>query len=483
MGAPRSVRRLWLGGLVSVALAGGGAEAASLREALISAYNSNPEMTGARAAQDARDADVGIAKAGARPNVGATADYTENLRRSGLNLTSPNRQLTAGINASIPIYQGGAVSNGIKAAKLRNTAGLSTLRSSEADVFTQVVAAYMDVIRDTAIVELNQKNVSVLDTNLRATNDRFEVGDVTKTDVAQSEARLAGARSQLDAAEATLTASRETYLRVIGLVADMLDPPPPLPNLPQDTQDAVEVAVANNPDLLAARKNAEAFGYDIKVAKAARMPRLSAVGGANYLNYFNSLPASSSLGGESIGTFTQHGATTSAGLSLTIPLYQGGLPSAQVRRAEAEARQALEQVVAVERNVVAQARSTFANYQAALAVIKSSETAVSANELALEGTRAENTVGTRNVLDVLNAEQELLNSRVQLVSARRDAYVAGFALLAAMGRAGAADLGLDGGTLYDPSIHYRKAANDWSDWHGDGPPRAVATPTYGPTEK
>jgi outer membrane protein len=477
----RTLRRLLSGGIASLALIGAGANAASLREALVSAYTSNPQLTGARSGQQALDADVAIAKSGARPNVGATADYTENLHRSGINLSSsPVRQLTAGINASIPIYQGGAVAYGIKAAKSRNTAGLASLRSTEADVFTQAVAAYMDVIRDTAIVALNQKNVSVLDTNLRATNDRFEVGDVTKTDVAQSEARLAGARSQLDSAQAALTGSRETYLRVIGMASDTLDPPPPLPGLPQDPQGAVEVAIANNPDLIAARKTAEAEGYDIRVAKAARLPRLSAVGGDNYLNYFNSYASDSSLGGGSVGSFAQRGNAASAGLSLTVPIYQGGLPTAQVRRAQAEASQALEQVIATERGVIAQARSTYANYQAALAVIKSSETAVSANELALEGTRAEQTVGTRNVLDVLNAEQELLNSNVLLVSARRDAYVAGFALLAAMGKAEATDLGLDGGPLYDPAVHYKKVAGDWSDWGGDGTPKAVATTTYGP---
>lgn len=451
----------------------------TLQDALRQAYQTNPTLTGARAGQRAVDEGVPIAKSQAMPQLMGSTGYSEFVKRSSNSFTSPERQVTAGVNAELPIYQGGAVSNGIRAAKSRVEAGQADLRSTEANVFSEVVAAYMDVIRDQAIVELNRKNVSVLETNLRATRDRFEVGDLTRTDVAQSEARLAIARSQLESAEAQLVASRENYTRVVGTSPGELQPPPPLPGLPVDVEAAVDTAVANNPGLIAARKASEAAGHDIDVAKAQRMPKLSAVAGGNYVNYLDTLGSGAGVGGVA---FKQEQTTATLGLSGTIPLYQGGGPGARVRQAQARASQSLEQVIFTERAVVAEARSAFSRYTATRAVIRSSEAAVSANELALEGVRAENSVGTRDILDVLNAEQELLNSRVQLVTAQRDEYVAGFGLLAAMGRAEARDLNLDGGLLYDPELNYRRVRSKFSDWSSDGEPKPQATRTYGPTQ-
>jgi outer membrane protein len=166
-----------------------------------------------------------------------------------------------------------------------------------------------------------------------------------------------------------------------------------------------------------------------------------------------------------------------------IPIYQGGLPAARIRQAQALEGQTLELRIATERAVVSNTRSAFATYQAAQNAIASSQVAVSANELALEGARAENSVGTRTILDVLNAEQELVNAQVQLVTARRDAYVAGFQLLNAMGQAEADDLGLDGGPLYDPLGNYRSVAGNWSDWAGEPRANPVATRTVTPQEE
>ena len=163
-----------------------------------------------------------------------------------------------------------------------------------------------------------------------------------------------------------------------------------------------------------------------------------------------------------------------------MPIYQGGFVGARVREFQAIQSRLMEQGIATERTVVANARSAFAAYQAALQSIQSNQVAVEANTLALEGTKAEQSVGTRNVLDVLNAEQELLNSQVQLVRARRNAYVAGFQLLNAMGQADAKDLNLDGGALYDPTANYRRVAGKLSDWGDDKTPTTVATHTVGP---
>jgi len=234
----------------------------------------------------------------------------------------------------------------------------------------------------------------------------------------------------------------------------------------------VREALVSNPQLQSSRKIADATRYDIGVARAGRLPRLSAVTAGTYFNYLGSLP--SAVNGRPI---PNSGTAATIGVQLSLPIFQGGRPAAQVRQAEARRGQALEQQTATERAVVAQTRSAFAVNRSAQQVIASSEAAVNANKLSLEGVRAENSVGTRTILDILNAEQELLNNQVVLVTARRDAYVAGFALLAAMGRAEARDLGLDGGTLYDPTVNYRRVSGRIFDFDDDGQPNAVSPST------
>ena len=455
------------------ALMAGTAGADTLREALVSAYHTNPTLTGQREALRATDATVAIAKAAGRPQVSATAGINRDLSRSGILETNAHGPtLSAGVDISYPLFTGGAVKNGVRAAQTRVEAGRATLQAVEGDVFTQAVTAYMDVIRDRAIVELNQNNVKVLQTNLEATSDRFKIGDLTRTDVAQSEARLQLGRSQLATAVGRLAGSEATYRQVIGHAPGQLAPPPPLPPLPKSEDEAVRIALANNPDLVAVSRAAIAAGYDVNVARASRLPTLSAVGSGTYVN---------ELGG-SIGNFPSTGGQTTVGLAARIPVFQGGLPAARIRQAQALQGESLEQVVGTERAVVQAARSAFASYEAAQRAIQAETVAVQANELALEGNRAEQTVGTRTIIEVLNAEQELLNSQVALVTARRDAYVAGFQLLNVMGQAQAQDLGLEGGPLYDPLGNYRHVANNWNDWANDPRHPTVATRTVSPEE-
>ncbi|MES2496636.1 MAG: TolC family outer membrane protein [Pseudomonadota bacterium] len=446
------------------------ATADTLREALTLTYGSNPTLTGARAGLRAADEDVGIARAQGLPDVSASGSYNEFVKRSANAFTQPERSLGGSATVSVPIYQGGFVRNSIRAARARVDQGRASLQATEGNVFTSAVAAYMDVIRDTAIVDLNAGNVKVLETNLSASEDRFQVGDLTRTDVAQSQARLAGARANLQSAQAQLDASRQTYLEVVGKFPDNLEPPPALPGLPSASDDAVDIAIDNNPDLAAAKQAARAAEYDIGVAEASRMPRIAAVGTGDYIDYRGT------LAGGAAGV-RQIDKTATVSLQVQVPIYQGGEPGARVRQAQARKSQALENQTGMERAVIADARTAFARYQAALGVIDSSQSAVSANELALEGVRAEQSVGNRNLLDVLNAEQELLNSRSTLVSAKRDAYVAGFALIAAMGRAQAKNLGLDGGSLYDPVANYRRVHGRIWDWGSDPRPKPVATST------
>jgi outer membrane protein len=455
-------------GSIAAALAAGAASADTLREALVSTYNTNPTITAQRETLKSTDATVAIARAQGRPRVSATVGVNQDLTRTG---GGNGRNLSAGVDLSYPLFNGGGIRNSILAARTRVEAGRATLRAVEGDIFTEAVAAYMDVIRDRAITELNQNQVRVLDTNLQATRDRFEIGDLTRTDVAQSEARLSLARANLETARARQAASEENYRRVTGQQPGDLAPPPPLPPLPTSPEQAVQIALVNNPDVIAIQRQAEAAGIDVRVARADRLPTVSAIGSGRYTDYLGT--AEDQFGPNAPNTTT----ATGVGIQANIPLYQGGLPAARIRQAQAIEGEVMEQVVGTQRAVVANTRSDFAAYEAAQNAIKSNEVAVKANELALEGARAERQVGTRTVLDVLNAEQELLNSQVALVTAKRDAYVAGFQLLNAMGQAEADDLGLDGGALYDPLGNYRRVAGDWNDWSSDPRHQVVATPT------
>lgn len=445
----------------------------TLRDALESAYLTNPTLEAARAQQRAVDESVPIEKSAGRPFVSSQATYAETLRKSSNAFTSPDRVLSADVNASIPIYSGGAVRNAVNAAEVRVDAGRADLLSIEASVFTQVVIAYMDVMLGEAVVGLNRNQVEVLGVNLQATSDRFEIGDLTRTDVAQSRARLALALGDARAAEADLVGAREMYIQVVGRPPDDLEPPPPLPNLPASPQEAVAAALEYNPEIIAARERVEAAGYDIEVAGATRLPTIDLFTTGGYQDYFGT------LGGGTVGpgVFAQSETTAQAGARVTLPIYQGGLPAALRRQAQALAASALDTAIAVERDVIARTRAAYSSWIASQEVIESTQIAVEAAELSLEGVRAENTVGNRTILDILNAEQELLQARVQLVTARRNAYVAGFALLAATGRADARDLNLAGGALYNPVLNYERVRGKWFDWENDPPPTVRSTRT------
>ena len=458
-------------GTALLALVAAPLSAETLREALVKAYNTNPTLAAQRASQRGVDENVPIIRSQGLPGVQLQSTYTENVVKAANSFVSPDRQAGASVTLAVPIYSGGAVRNGIRAAQTRVESGQLSLRGTEASLFTTVVGAYMDVIRDEAIVGLNTQNVRVLEVNLQASRDRFQVGDLTRTDVAQSEARLAVARSQLQSSQAQLITSRESYIRFVGTEPGRLDTPPDLPNLPAEPDVAVDVALKNTPTWLAAAKARDAAGYDIGVARANRLPTVAVNVGGNYYNYLGSLGSGTGV------AVRQSGKAATVGLGLTMPLYQGGRPAAQIRQAQDARVRAIEQVTETERGVIAQARSAYAVWKSSLETIASSEVAVNANKLSLEGVRAENSVGNRTILDILNAEQELLNSQVTLVTAQRDAYVAGFALLAAMGEAEARNLGLDGGPLYDPVAHYTSVRHRIWDWSSDPDPAVTGTRT------
>lgn len=460
-------------GSVALLASAGPALAEDLRSALASAYETNPTLQAARASQRATDEGVPIARAPGLPSLSGTATFTDNLQQSSLTTIGVDRALDAQANLSVPIYSGGAVKNSIAGAETRVKAGQADLRSTESSVFSQVVAAYLDVISNEAIVGLGKHNVEVLQVNLQSTRDRYEIGDLTRTDVAQSQSRLATAKANLRTQQATLAAAREKYIQLVGKTPAGLEAPPPLPGMPASPDEAVQTALDSNPDLAAATARAKAAGYDSKAAGAGRLPKISLFTGVDYTDYLGTLGANVGAA----GSLTQHSTTAQAGVRATIPIFSGGLPAAQQRQARAREDAALDQQIGVERQVIAGVRSAYSQWQAANEVISSNQQAVDAAALSLEGVRAENTVGNRTILDILNAEQELLNAQVQLVTARRNAYVAGFNLLAAMGKAEARDLGLDGGALYDPMTNYRRVHGKLFDWDLDPAPKPKATRT------
>ena len=455
----------------AASLVAGPALADELRDALALAYQTNPALQSARAQQRAVDENVPIARAAGLPSLSGTVTYTEFIKTSANSFTSPSRAFDASSQLGVPIFSGGAVKNSVHAAETRVGAGQADLRGVESGVFSQVVAAYMDVILAQEVVRLNQSNVKQLSVNLQASKDRFEIGDLTRTDVAQSDSRLALARGQQRSAEANLIAARERYIQVVGKAPIDLRSPPPLAGLPGSADEAVVVALDHNPDLLAARQRSKAAGYDVRVASAGKLPKVSLFVAGDYTDFLGT------LGGSVPGQFTQMSTTAQAGVRASIPIFQGGLPAAQRRAAQAREDATMETEVGVERAVVANVRSAYAQWQAAQSLIGSSQTAVDAAALSLEGVRAENTVGNRTILDILNAEQELLGAQVQLATARRNAYVAGFNLLAAMGKAEARDLGLDGGALYDPEVNYERVRGKIWDWSNDPAPTTEATRT------
>ncbi|MEQ1494936.1 MAG: TolC family outer membrane protein [Novosphingobium sp.] len=452
----------------AAAMVAGPAFADELRDALVLAYNTNPTLQAARANQRAVDEGVPIARSAGLPSLSGTATFSEFVDGSSGSPLAPDRNLDAQVNFGLPLYSGGGIRNSVRAAKTRVDAGRADLRGVESGLFSQVVAVYMDVILAEAVVNLNRANVQRLEVNLQATQDRFEIGDLTRTDVAQSESRLATARGQTSSAEANLIAARERYIQVVGKAPENLQTPPPLIGLPGSADDAVAIALDANPDLIAARQRSKAAGFDTASSGASRLPRVSVFANTAYNDY---------LGSNNVPGAAQRSSSSTVGLRATVPFFQGGLPSAQRRQAQAREGVSLEQEIAVERSVIANVRAAFAQWRAGLQLITSSQTAVDAAELGLEGVRAENSVGNRTILDILNAENELLNTQVQLVTAKRNAYVAGFNLLAAMGKAEFRDLGLDGGTLYDPEVNYRKVRGSVWDWNDNPDPKPLATRT------
>lgn len=473
---------------VTTALTGSvAANAETLKEALAAAYLSNPQLEAQRAALRATDEDVRRAKANYFPRVSTNLSGSEGENRNNLRTAfgpnpdfDPNLPVSDNNPEQIPIgqennpdaiftptdsrnfdvtvdqniFRGFRTHNEIQQAKSSVFAGRAQLTLVEQTVLLDGVTAYMDVVRDEAVTELNLNNVQVLERQLQASRDRFRVGEITRTDVAQSEARLEGARAQLLSAQATLAASRATFERVVGRAPATLQNPEDSPALPQDIEGAIELGRVEAPQILQARHNEQAAKEGIDVAKGQLLPTVT----ARY-QYRDG------QGTQFFGSFQNVADNNSQTVSVqvSIPLYSGGANYSDIRRAKQVRSQRMLQIQQAERETQERVLTAWNQYKAAQAQILSRQAAVRANEIALDGVRQEAQVGSRTTLDVLDAEQELLDSRVNLVRAERDETVASYTLLSSMGQLTAQKLGL-GVELYDPNENYKKVRTQIIGW-------------------
>ncbi len=429
------------------------ASAESLEEALAAAYESNPQLMAQRAALRATDEGVSQAQAGYLPSLTGSYSYQDqniNIQPEDSDTTVPGDRSSDGysLTARQNIFRGFQDRNSMRQAKSQVLAGRAQLQSVEQQVLLEAVTAYMNVLRDEAVVDLNKNNVQVLERQLQASQDRFRVGEVTRTDVAQSEARLEGAKSNLLTAEATLASSRAQYRRVVGHTPAGLETPTGDPTLPGSLDEAIEIAMELSPGVIAARYNERAASQAVSVASGALLPTLNAQ--LQYSDFHTT--GFNATTGSTVGQNTKN---TSIGIELSVPLYQGGTRYSQIRQAKQVRSQRLMEIRQAERVAQENVFVAWDQYRAAVGQIKSSEAQVRASEIALEGVRQEAYVGSRTTLDVLNAEQELLNARVALVRAQRDEAVTAYSLVSSVGKLTAKDLRL-GVAAYNPERYYEK---------------------------
>ncbi len=458
----RQARRALL--LVCCALASP-ARAETLKGALLRAYNNNPVINSSRAGVRAMDEKVPQALSGMRPRVttGAFLGAQENRnvqRQIDIDLADPNiraqtKSIQAGgsvprsatLTVEQPLFDGFKTQNATRAAETGVFAARERLRLTEQRVLFSAVSAYMNVLRDTAALKLQENNVAVLAEQLRQTRERYLAGQITLTDIAQAEARLAAGQSLASQARATLDASVGVYRQTIGTEPKKLSPGNAVDRLlPKSREEAERIAQAEHPVVLAALHDADAAALDIKVIEADFMPKLSLVG-----NVFTQTDMPG-IYNRNIGA--------SVGGRLNFPIYEGGLTSSQTREAKEVAGQRRLDVDVARADLMALVRANWGALQAAKAQIAASQTQIAAAERALYGVREEAKAGQRTTLEILNAQQELLNARIGLIFAQRERVVASYAVLAAMGRLSADTLGL-GEERYDPTVHFDQVKDLW----------------------
>ncbi len=446
-------------------------DAETISNALGRAYMGNPDLNQQRAGTRATDETVARAKASYRPTATGTASAGFNRTDYNLGLNTLNTTGSAAQGGTSPtggggllnqssfpsqatltvtenIFNGNRSANGVRQAESQVFQSREQTRNTEQNTLQNGATAYMNVLRDTAILELNKNNITVLEEQLRQTRDRFNVGEVTRTDVAQAESSLATARSTYFTAQANLQTSIANYRQVIGVEPRRLEAARPIdPLLPRTLDLAITVSLAEHPSIQSAFHNVDAAQLQVQLNEAQLYPTLNVVGTVTAQNAYQGYPNGRLFNGQVMG-------------QLSVPLYSGGDNYAAVRQAKELLSQARLQADLQRDTVRANVVSSWGQLESSKAVIRSSMAAVKASEIALDGVREEAKVGQRTTLDVLNAQQTLLQSRVNLVSAQRDRVVASYVVFASVGRLSAANLGL-AVIEYDPTIHFQQVKDKW----------------------
>lgn len=434
---------------VGFVLAASPAAGQSLDETLAAAYSTNPTLRAARAQLRAVNEGVPQALSNWRPTVTVTGTAGKQRIESETSVSTSNdttTPLTASAVLSQPLYRGGRTIAETARAENEVLAQRAALDSVEQSILLRAATAYMDVWRDQSVLDLNINNERVLQRQLEASQDRFTVGELTRTDVAQSETRLAVATADRIAAEGNLSTSRAIFQEVVGIAPAVLAAPPPVDNLPSGLDETVQSAVATNPDVLAATFAEKAAQKRVREVVGELLPTVSIDASVSH-NEETSVSGSETDAAQVLA-------------KITVPLYQQGAVSSRVREAKQISSQRRLEIDEVRRRQEQEAVSAWRALETARAQTRSFEAGVRSAEIALEGVRQENSVGARTVLDILDAEQELLDAKVNLVRSQRDTVVTGFQVLAAAGRLSARDRGLKV-DVYDPEVDYKKVRSRW----------------------
>jgi outer membrane protein len=429
----------------------GDAVGQTLDEVLAQAYASNPRLQAARARLRSTDEGVATAMSGWRPTVTFSGNAGEGWRDAQGQAAFGNQRSHveprgASVNVAQNLYRGGRTTAAIRQADFLVQSDRSNLLDTEQQVLLQAVTAYTDVVRDQATLELNQNNEKVLDEQLEATRTRARVGELTGTDVAQAESRLALARASRVAAEVSLSSSRAAYEQIIGVAPGTLVAPPPVEGLPANLDEARAVAGERSFPVMAAYFAERAARENVDVVFGEALPLVTLNGTA--------------ADNREVSTTSDRTKSATLSLQVTVPLYEGGSVAARTRAAKETAAQRRKEYDQQVRSAVQMATQAWKTLDGALAQVRAYESQIRAAQLALDGVRQEARLGTRTTLDVLDAEQELLNSRVNLVRAQHDVVVQTYTVRSAVGTGTAMQLKLPV-TLYDYEQHYDETRNKW----------------------
>lgn len=423
--------------------------AASLFEAMADAYKHNPTLQGQRAYLRSVDENVAIAKSGYRPNIYLNGSYSDSHTHNDTQRVNDGYTKAVAAVLSQPIFNGFSTFNSVRAADKTVEAEQSNLYNIEQEILLAAGTAYLDVLRDESIVDLQKNNEKLLKKRLDETRERFNVGEVTRTDVSQAEARHSAAISDRIAAEGNLAASKAVYTKIIGTTPlDLAEPKNMSDMFPHNQDDALKYAYAHNYNLKAAKSRLEASDYTVSANNGALLPQVT----------FDAKAARSKV--EARNARDPETNSFQWTVNMNVPLYNSGETRARIRQSKYKKWQAQEAVLETERNMISTVTSSYEYMVTNESRLKSVKDQIKAYAIALDGVQQEEALGNRTVLDVLDAYQALLNSNVEEVRARRDYYVSGMALLLSMGKLTAKDLNLNA-ELYNAEKYSKDTRGKW----------------------